>query len=132
MELMFVYGSLRRGGHNHHYLSDQTFVLDGYVKGSLYLIEGKKFPALLPGDDDVFGELYRVDASTAQSIDDLEEYISAGDPLNLYNKVLVDVYDRDKKLVHQAYVYMFNPACPDVKDWLLIKSAVNEWKAVTA
>ena len=74
MKQIFVYGSLRKGMYNYErYLKGKShFVGYGYVKGCLYALKDAAYPALLDGDQDVFGEIYEIDEQVASAIDELE------------------------------------------------------------
>ena len=74
MKQIFVYGSLRKGMYNYErYVKGKShFVGNGYVKGCLYALKDAAYPALLDGDQDVFGEIYEIDEQVASAIDELE------------------------------------------------------------
>lgn len=58
-ELLFVYGTLKSSYENNHpYLSDSIFLCEAKTKGCLY--ENSRFPILVEGTDDIYGELYIV------------------------------------------------------------------------
>ena len=87
-DLVFVYGTLKKGYGNHHLLKNAEFVGDATVKGTLY-VEG------LPmyrseGDGVVHGELYQVDNVTLGALDMLEGYRKSTPQYSLYNRVSVD------------------------------------------
>jgi gamma-glutamylcyclotransferase (GGCT)/AIG2-like uncharacterized protein YtfP len=74
---IFVYGTLKRGFWNHHYLSGARYVGTGLVRG--YAIYGKKTGFGIPyatrvGGDEalVWGEVYDVPESVLQDLDRLE------------------------------------------------------------
>ena len=71
MSRIFVYGSLRGPGVNHHYLLSSRFIAKAYAKGALYRINGYSYPALLEGEAWITGELYEVDAQTEKQLDEL-------------------------------------------------------------
>lgn len=69
MERIFVYGSLREGMYNYDlYLkSENTFRRYAYVKGTLFTIQSKPYPALLlEGDDMIIGEIHEVSDQTLE------------------------------------------------------------------
>ena len=74
MKQIFVYGSLRKGMYNYErFLKGKSrFVGNGYVKGCLFALKDAAYPALLDGDQDVFGEIYEIDEQVASAIDELE------------------------------------------------------------
>lgn len=71
---VWVYGSLRRGEPNHHYLEDAKY-LGVYTTPALYtLYDLGEYPALLPlGKTCVVGEVYAVNEETLDTLDELEE-----------------------------------------------------------
>jgi gamma-glutamylcyclotransferase (GGCT)/AIG2-like uncharacterized protein YtfP len=76
-ELVFVYGTLRRGGSNHHRMSGADFMSEGVVRGNIYHIAW--YPGLVLGDEgDVHGEVYSVDAGQLLELDAFEG-LSAGE-----------------------------------------------------
>lgn len=108
MSRVFVYGSLRGKGVNHHYLAASRFIANACTKGSLYRINGFSYPALLEGEAWIVGELYEVDAQTEHHLDELEGYIALDHPENLYHKKLMDIVDDRYEPLGKAYVYVFN------------------------
>ena len=60
---LFVYGSLRMGLYNYElYLKGKSrFLGYGYVIGELYSLKERSYPALLPGNSRILGEIYEVD-----------------------------------------------------------------------
>ena len=73
MTRVFVYGSLRRGLHNHHFLAGATFVGDDVTEPAFTLYSLGAFPAMVQGGTtSVVGEVYEVDARTLAALDRLE------------------------------------------------------------
>jgi gamma-glutamylaminecyclotransferase len=70
-EVLFVYGTLRRGGPSHTLLGAASFVAEATVRGCLYHFGA--YPALRPlGETEVHGELWRCDAETLRRLDSYE------------------------------------------------------------
>ncbi|XP_029941859.1 gamma-glutamylaminecyclotransferase B [Salarias fasciatus] len=82
MTLLFVYGTLKRGQPNHHRLLDPAHGSAVFVAPALTV---QRFPLIiateynipfllnLPGDGNrIHGELYRIDASMLEFLDDFE------------------------------------------------------------
>lgn len=66
-----VYGSLKKGKYNHVILSDQEFLGNTKLKGTLYRVSS--YPALLDeGDKEYDAEIYRVSDRVYQSIRAME------------------------------------------------------------
>lgn len=75
MSLVFVYGTLKRGGSNHAHLAGQEFVGDARTKPlfALYLLDG--YPGMVPverGGEGVSGEVWSVDDACLAELDALE------------------------------------------------------------
>ena len=71
-EIIFVYGTLRTGGSNHHRMAGATPHGAGTVRGRLYRIDW--YPGILLGEAgyDVRGEAFAVDAATLAALDAFE------------------------------------------------------------
>ena len=129
MSKIFVYGSLRKGMYNYEiYLRDKSkYIGEGYVKGELYTIRGVTYPALIPGDSFILGEIYEVSEDVEQAIDCLEGYV-AESPQNEYNKVICNIYDENKKEIYmQLPVYMFNTEKEEHKGILETQIIENDY-----
>lgn len=72
---IFVYGTLKRGGSNHHFMAAQRFVAEartppGFV---LYALEG--YPGMVADSSDrngVVGEIWAIDPAGLAALDELE------------------------------------------------------------
>lgn len=112
---LFVYGTLKRGFHNHVCLGQNaTFIGEADLHGwKMYSLGG--FPAIAQGDGIVQGEVYEVDDDGFQRCDRLEGYPS------FYNRSEVEPVISDNghiKLV-KAWTYHFDKSprgAPLVKD----------------
>jgi len=102
-DLLFVYGTLRSGGENDHYLERAVCVERScWTAGELH-DTGDGYPALKRHPKKrVVGELYVVDAEILAKIDELEDYVVNGDN-NLYERIRQTVCGKRQ---HQAYVYI--------------------------
>lgn len=74
-KLLFVYGTLKRGGSNHHFLHGQKFVADARTAPGfrLYALDG--FSGLVTQPDDragVIGEVWSVESAALVHLDALE------------------------------------------------------------
>ncbi len=83
MTLLFVYGTLKKGHGNHHYLADAFFVSEGILEGYRLYELGVPF-VCYSGENchHVYGEIYRVEDADMLRIDSLE---------GGYNKVYTDI-----------------------------------------
>lgn len=109
MVRLFMYGSLRAGQYNYErYLKGRSrFISYGYVKGALYTLRDVRYPALLPGEDMVLGEIYEVEEACAKQIDALEGY-EEGNADNEYERTLCCVYDAQGVKIAHLPVYMYH------------------------
>lgn len=95
--LVFVYGTLRRGGANHYMLSDSNF-LGRYTTEPLYtMFRLGQFPAVVArGNNTISGEIYRVS----------DEVFGLLDELNCYPSVF------SRQLIHtpagHTWIYLYN------------------------
>jgi gamma-glutamylcyclotransferase (GGCT)/AIG2-like uncharacterized protein YtfP len=73
--LIFVYGTLKRGGSNHAFLTGQTFLQTARTVAGYSLVHLRDFPGMIPDETDrigVAGEVWKVDANCLAQLDDLE------------------------------------------------------------
>lgn len=70
--MVFVYGTLRRGGSNHFRMDGAEFISSATVRARLYRIDW--YPGLVLDDagDDVIGEIYQVSAELMKQLDAYE------------------------------------------------------------
>lgn len=123
---LFVYGSLRKGYHNHHYLDGKaTYLGTYYIKGNLYEIKEKNYPALVK-DDNAYtvGELYDVLVDFKQ-MDEMENYNPNNIEKSEYIRTIEDVYDENLQKVESAYIYLYNT---NLKDTLGKQIENNDFK----
>lgn len=67
---IIVYGSLRRKQGNSHWMTNAQWLGDHQIEGyDLYNIG--LYPGVVPGEGVVYGEVYRIDASTLGELDAL-------------------------------------------------------------
>lgn len=111
---IFVYGTLMENfGNYNKFLSDYVVNIQrAYTKGILYHLKNKECPALIEGDETIFGEVITfVDNekhSVLKSIDNLEEYFE-GNPEVMYERRHIKVYYENESS-EQIYAYIFiNP-----------------------
>ena len=77
-ELVFVYGTLRRGGSNHFRMDGAEFITAGRISGKMYKIDWYPGLVLDEAGDDIVGEVYSVDPELLGNLDSFEN-VSAGD-----------------------------------------------------
>jgi gamma-glutamylcyclotransferase (GGCT)/AIG2-like uncharacterized protein YtfP len=112
---LFVYGTLKRGGSRRWILQDFPFLGRAKAKGFV-LYDLGPYPAMVPGDGLVYGEVYEVSEEAIKALDFVE-----GVPV-LYRRELIDVvFENGVSLKAWAYIYN-NP----VKGYPRIES--GEWR----
>ena len=72
--LIFVYGSLRRGGRWHHVLGNSPFAGRARTRREWSIVPVGPYPGLVPGSESVEGELFLVSAEVLAAVDRLEEH----------------------------------------------------------
>ena len=69
---VFVYGTLMNGEDNHHFLENSTCLGKAAIEGYDMYNVGGFYPAIIPGNARIIGELYEVHENDMASIDMLE------------------------------------------------------------
>jgi len=69
---LFVYGTLMRNGANHALLENARFVREARTQAAYAVIEFDGYPALVPGADEVLGELFDIDPGLLDRLDAYE------------------------------------------------------------
>lgn len=105
---VFVYGTLMKGETNHGYLERSTCIGKATIKG-YEMHDVGWYPAIVPGDNLIIGELYQVPLSDMPSIDMLEGEGS------FYAKKCETVTD-SKGNKTLAYVYVYLGDVEDLKE----------------
>ncbi|MES2922374.1 MAG: gamma-glutamylcyclotransferase family protein [Verrucomicrobiota bacterium] len=96
-QLVFVYGTLRRGGSNHFRMAGAEFVAQGTITGRMYRIDW--YPGLVLDDtgDEIHGEAYSVGPDLLSSLD-IFEGLSAGEiEGSEYRRVQTTVVQQDSR-----------------------------------
>lgn len=102
-KLIFVYGTLKRGCSNHHYLAGQKFLGEARTVPGFRLYGLTGYPGMVAKSDDrdgVTGEVWSVDAPALRHLDGLE-----GIDEGLYRRAVIPllVPFADKKI--EGYLY---------------------------
>ncbi|MFG6496430.1 gamma-glutamylcyclotransferase [Fictibacillus sp. UD] len=102
--LVFVYGTLRKGGSNDHYLEKAVCVEEKcYTEGQLY-DTGWGYPALVVESGKwVTGELYEITHDELKHLDRLEDYEESGTN-NLYDRIVAKIRTPDGELEALLYI----------------------------
>jgi gamma-glutamylcyclotransferase (GGCT)/AIG2-like uncharacterized protein YtfP len=96
-QLVFVYGTLKRGEVNHHWLEGASWLGESKLLGVL-LHDLGPFPMAVIGDGTAIGEVYAVDEPGLARLDELEGYP------RLYDRQVLSLNDG-----RQAWVYLGRP-----------------------
>ena len=117
--LVFVYGSLKKGYTNHQLLKHAELLSEGRTHGIMLHLGG--FPAIVDGKAQVFGELYKVTPEILATLDRLE-----GHP-HFYERRLVTIKpidQNDGEYLAEAWCYFlsrdsqehYQVLCPIIKN----------------
>lgn len=131
---IFVYGSLMEGLFNYEkYLKGKVISRKcARTKGELYHLTSFGYPAMIKGNDYVYGELIEVIdfEETVKNLDGLEHFYGEGFKENEYNRTVIKV-EVLKEGTHEfvyAYAYLYNAV--DIKKLKQDNSYVKDgnWK----
>jgi gamma-glutamylcyclotransferase (GGCT)/AIG2-like uncharacterized protein YtfP len=95
-ETVFVYGTLRKGGSNHHRMAGALKLGAGTVRGRLFHVDWYPGIILDHAGNEIHGEVYVVDAETLAALDEFE-----GDA---YARVRVEVAGT---AAHDAWIWEY-------------------------
>ncbi len=73
LSLVFVYGTLRQGESNHGLLAESERLGVTQTPPHYTLYDLGPYPAAIPGHQAIIGEVYRVNDTTLNALDELEE-----------------------------------------------------------
>jgi gamma-glutamylaminecyclotransferase len=104
MPLVFVYGTLKRGGSNHAHLAGQRYLGDARTAPGFTLYSLGDYPGLVHAATDtagVSGELWQVDAPCLAALDHLE-----GVAEGLYARVPIQLATPPGEQIVETYLYL--------------------------
>lgn len=115
---VFVYGTLKPGGRYHQKFCAQYLVAvcSGQIRGQLYDLPDRGYPAAVWGDGWVQGYLLTLRCQALAGLDWLEGYSSTA-TANEYERCQTEVFDPQKNSLGQAWVYVMT-ALPQSAQWL--------------
>jgi gamma-glutamylcyclotransferase (GGCT)/AIG2-like uncharacterized protein YtfP len=109
---VFVYGTLKpKGKYYSLYCQGKTISeIYGWTKGKLFSLP-LGYPAMIPGNDRVYGYLLSFASETELiNLDRLEGYTGErNSPSNEYDRFKITVYSPDNLLLDQAWAYFMTP-----------------------
>lgn len=73
MHLVFVYGTLRQGESNHHYLGNAQWLGQETLSAQFAMYDVGEYPAIVAGNQAIIGDVYRVSDVILAELDELEE-----------------------------------------------------------
>jgi len=104
--LLFVYGTLKRGGENHRRLAAQRprFLGEGRIQGRLFRIKGESYPGAAPTASRryVRGELYKL-SSSDKALKKLDKFEGTNE--GLFVRKLADTWIDGRKMKAWTYFY---------------------------
>jgi len=103
LKLLFVYGTLKRGCSNHHFLTGQEFVGEAHTAPGFRLFELSGHPGLVPRAEDrdgVAGEVWAVDAEALVRLDGLE-----GLAEGMYRRAVIPLREPFANRGIEGYIY---------------------------
>lgn len=111
MPEIFVYGTLKRGGQNHHHLSGQRFLCEARTTAGYTLFQPADYPGMVQAANDtlgVTGEVWRVTPECLRQLDGFEDV--AG---KLYARVPVRLAPPHAEIAVESYLYLRSlTGCP--------------------
>lgn len=130
MSQIFVYGTLLKGMYNYEiYCSEEnSYRKKAYVDGLLYSLKGKRYPALLAGEERIAGEIHEVSEEALKRIDEMENYFGEGHPDNEYDKKIVTAHDEEGNVLGEFPVYFYNIRNEKNKALLDQKITCNDYR----
>lgn len=121
-DIVFVYGTLRRGGSNHFRMAGAEFIAAGTISGRMYRIDWYPGLVLDSAGDEISGEVYAVGPEQLAALDAFEG-LSAGEIQGSeYRRVLTTVVQQDSQ-TRTAWVWEWLGATEESQrvadgDWL--------------
>lgn len=128
---VFVYGTLRKGERNAHFLNEAPCLYENvWVEGTLHDTD-RGYPVLFSGDatnknQKVYGEIYDINRDMLENIDVLEGYVP-GRSENLYERITMRAYTDNENVLDDVMTYEAGGGLKDSDE----KIAQGDWKVHT-
>ena len=121
-EIIFVYGTLRRGGSDHFRMAAAKFVSEATVSGRLYRVHWYPGLVLDEAGDEIHGDVYAVTKDALAILDVFEGLCPGGGEGTEYRRLKTKVALKDGREV-EAWVWEWIGATDEIKrlsdgDWL--------------
>jgi gamma-glutamylcyclotransferase (GGCT)/AIG2-like uncharacterized protein YtfP len=110
-DFLFIYGTLLPTLCRHDALHGAPCVGPARVRACLHDLG--EYPALVPGDGVVLGEVYAVDARLLAHLDAVEEVVPGDDAASLYLRRKIRLDALAPGLPEQAWTYVYNRSVAD-------------------
>ena len=94
-QLVFIYGSLRRGGSNHFRMAGAEFIASGTITGRMYRIDWYPGLVLDEAGDEIHGEVYSVGPELLSALDVFEGFSAGEIQGSEYRRVQTTVVQQD-------------------------------------
>ncbi len=111
---IFVYGTLMEGYHNYDkYLNGHVIsTKNAHIKGKMYHLPQKGCPAVIEGDEDIYGQVFEVEDdennTVSKSVDDLEKYFNGSDEVMYERKLKTVFYENGECEDIGVYIFVNN------------------------
>lgn len=109
---LFVYGSLMEGFFNHEKALVGKIVSRkiAYTYGELFHIENKGYPALIEGNNKIYGELLELsdEEPLLVKLDEIENFNHISNSDNEYIREMIEIQVENQSNSISAYVYKYN------------------------
>lgn len=101
LQRVFVYGTLKYGGSNHHLLSRSRLLGRCHTPACYRMLDLGDYPGIVEGGATaISGEVYEVSPATLEKLDELEDY-----PLLYTRKLITTPWG-------ESWIYILNEADP--------------------
>lgn len=100
LHLVFVYGTLRQGESNHHYLQGSEYLGLFETEPCYQLFNLGPYPGVVAGNDKLIGEIYRITEEVLAQLDILEDI-----PNEYIRNTIETPYGT-------AWIYIYQPTSP--------------------
>ncbi len=103
--LLFIYGTLKRGGSNHVYMRGQRFVAEASTAAHYRLHDMGGYPGMVSAENglSITGEIWEVDAEGLTRLDELED-IEGGE----YVREVIPLLPPHEGLRVEGYRYLWS------------------------